>query len=182
MVGVTKSHPESEFGIEQHSRVPLILGTFIYVDAIDKKIVQLLQDDASRSTREIADLVGLSSTPCWRRIQQLKDRGVITGHVALVDPRSVNLALTALVLIRTSEHNAAWTDRLIDTLSEFDEIVEAFRTSGETDYLLKVLVPDMDAYDSFYQRLIERIDLYDVRTTFVMEEMKRTTSLSLDYV
>ncbi len=152
------------------------------MDAIDREIVNLLQHDASRSTREIAEIVGLSATPCWRRIQNLEKRGILVGQVALVDPRSVNLALTALVQIRTSEHNAAWTKRFLETIEMFDEIVEAYRTSGETDYMLKVLVPDMDAYDSFYLRLIERIDLYDVRTTFAMEEMKRTTSVTLDYV
>ncbi len=152
------------------------------MDAIDKHIVQLLQSDATVSVRDIADTVGLTPTPCWRRIQNLEQSGVITGRVALVDPRQVNLYLTALVLIRTNEHNAEWTARFLETVEQFDEVVEAYRTSGELDYLLKVVVPDMDAYDQFYLRLIEYIDLYDVRSTFVMEEMKRTTALPLSYV
>jgi len=152
------------------------------MDAIDKQIVQLLQTDASLPVRDIAETVGLTATPCWRRIQNLERSGVITGRVALVDPREVNLSLTALVLIRTNEHNAEWTARFLETIERFDEVVEAYRTSGELDYLLKVVVPDMDAYDQFYLRLIEFIDLYDVRSTFVMEEMKRTTALPLSYV
>lgn len=152
------------------------------MDEIDKQIVQLLQTNASLPVRDIADTVGLTATPCWRRIQNLERDGIITRRVALVDPREVNLSLTALVLIRTNEHNADWTARFLETIERFDEVVEAYRTSGELDYLLKVLVPDMDAYDQFYLRLIEFIDLYDVRTTFVMEQMKHTTALPLSYV
>lgn len=151
------------------------------MDEIDKQIVQLLQTDASISVRDIADTVGLTATPCWRRIQNLERAGIITGRVALVDPQAINLSLTALVLIRTNEHNAEWTARFLETVQNFDEVVEAYRTSGELDYMLKVVVPDMDAYDQFYLRLIEYIDLYDVRSTFVMEEMKRTTALPLSY-
>ncbi len=152
------------------------------MDDIDKQIVQLLQVDATLPVRDIAETVGLTATPCWRRIQNLERSGIITGRVALVDPREVNLALTALVLIRTNEHNAEWTARFLETVERFDEVVEAYRTSGELDYLLKVIVPDMDAYDQFYLRLIEYIDLYDVRSTFVMEEMKHTTAVPLSYV
>ncbi len=152
------------------------------MDEIDKKIVQLLQEDASIPVREIADQVGLTSTPCWRRIQALEKSGVLTRQVALVEPQMINLSLTALVLIRTNEHNAEWTERFLDTVEKFEEVIEAYRTSGELDYLLKVVVPDMEAYDKFYLRLIEHIDLYDVRSTFVMEQMKHTTALPLAYV
>ena len=151
------------------------------MDDIDKQIVQLLQADASTSVRDIADIVGLTATPCWRRIQNLERSGVISGRVALVDPLAVNLSLTALVLIRTNEHNASWTARFLETVERFDEVIEAYRTSGELDYMLKVVVPDMAEFDQFYLRLIEYIDLYDVRSTFVMEEMKRTTALPLSY-
>lgn len=152
------------------------------MDEIDKKILQLLQADASIPVREIADQVGLTSTPCWRRIQALEKSGVLARRVAIVDRHLVNLSLTALVLIRTNEHNAEWTERFFSTLAQFDEVVEAYRTSGELDYLLKVVVPNMEAYDQFYRRLIEYIDLYDVRSTFVMDQMKHTTALPLDYV
>lgn len=151
------------------------------MDEIDRSIVRLLQEDAGQSVREIADQVGLTPTPCWRRIQKLEDSGVIRGRVALISPAAVNLSLTAIVMIKTNEHNARWTDGFLDSISRFDEVVEAYRTSGELDYMLKVVVPDMDAYDAFYLRLIEEIDLYDVRSTFVMEQMKHTTALPLHY-
>ena len=151
------------------------------MDEIDRQILQLLQRDATLSVREIGEAVGLSATPCWRRIRNLEDSGVITGRVALVAPEAVNLGVTALVLVRTNQHNRDWLARFVAGIERFDEVVEAFRTSGEVDYLLKVRVPDIAAYDAFYQRLIEEVDLYDVRSTFVMEEMKNTTSLPLDY-
>ena len=152
------------------------------MDHIDREILQVLQIDASRSVREVGELVGLSSTPCWRRIKNLEDAGVIKQRVALVDPNHVNLGVAALVMIRTNEHNKDWVARFIAGIERIPEVVEAYRTSGEIDYLLKVRVPDIAAYDEFYQRLIEEVDLYDVRTTFVMEEIKHTTALPLHYI
>lgn len=131
--------------------------------------------------REIGEIVGLSTTPCWRRIRNLEESGVLTARVALVDPLKVNLAVSALVLIRTNEHNRRWLEAFVDGIDRFPEVVEAYRTSGEVDYLLKVLVPDIAAYDAFYKRLIEEVDLYDVRTTFVLEHIKQTTALPLHY-
>jgi Lrp/AsnC family transcriptional regulator len=160
---------------------PVAALHFSIVDQIDRDIVRLLQEDASLSAREIGEQVGLTATPCWRRIQNLEADGVITRRVALVDPAKVNVGLTALVMIKTNEHNARWTERFLASVETFDEVVEAYRTSGELDYLLKAVVPDMAAYDTFYRRLIEHVDLYDVRTTFVMEEMKHTTALPLHY-
>lgn len=151
------------------------------MDDIDREILQLLQEDASRSVRQVGELIGLSPTPCWRRIKNLEDRGVISRRVALVDPDSVNLAVVALVLIRTNQHNQEWLNRFVAGIERFPEVVEAYRTSGEVDYLLKVRVPDIASYDAFYQQLIEEVDLYDVRTTFVMEEMKHTTAVPLTY-
>lgn len=151
------------------------------MDEIDRQILQLLQHDASLSVREIGETVGLSPTPCWRRIKNLEDDGVITGRVALINPEAVNLGVTALVMVRTNEHNKDWLARFVAGIERFEEVVEAFRTSGEIDYLLKVRVPDIAAYDAFYQRLIEEVDLYDVRTTFVMEEIKNTTVVPLRY-
>ena len=138
--------------------------------------------DASLSAREIAEQVNLTATPCWRRIQRLERDGVIARRVALVDPAAVNLAVSAIVQIRTNRHSASWLDDFAAALDKFPEIVEAYRTSGDTDYMLRVVVPDIETYDVFYKRLIEEVDLYDVRTVFVMEEMKRTTALPLDYV
>jgi Lrp/AsnC family transcriptional regulator len=144
--------------------------------------VRLLQEDGSLSARELGDLVGLTPTPCWRRVRALEDSGVITGRVALVDPSSVNLHVTALVNIRTNDHSSAWVDTFQSALDRFPEIVEAFRTSGDTDYVVKVMVPSITAYDEFYKRLIDAVALYDVRTVFVMEEMKHTTALPLHHV
>lgn len=151
------------------------------MDQVDREIVRLLQEDATLSAREVADHVNLTPTPCWRRIQRLERSGVLTKRVALVDPSSVNLNVSALVHIRTNRHNAAWLDQFTAAIDDFPEIVEAYRTSGEVDYMLRVVVPDMEAYDVFYKRLIEEVELYDVRTIFVMEEIKRTTALPLKY-
>jgi Lrp/AsnC family transcriptional regulator len=151
------------------------------VDLIDRKILQLLQEDASLSARELGDRVGLTATPCWRRVQNLEKMGIISRRVALLDSSALNLSMTAIVQVRTNDHSARWLEGFQTAIADFSEIVEASRTSGETDYMLRVVVPDMAAYDDFYKRLIERVDLYDVRSVFVMEELKRTTALPLDY-
>jgi len=142
----------------------------------------LLQEDAALTARELAEHVGLTPTPCWRRVQNLEAAGVITGRVALVDPTAVNLGVTALVQVRTNDHSSNWLNRFQAAIDQLPEIVEAYRTSGEIDYMLRVVVPSIDAYDAFYRRLIELVDLYDVRTIFVMEKMKQTTALPLDYL
>ena len=134
------------------------------------------------NARELGEAVGLTATPCWRRVQNLERQGVIDRRVALLDPEQLGLGITALVHIRTNQHSARWLEDFGRAISDLPEIVEALRTSGETDYLLRVVVPDIAAYDEFYKGLIERVDLYDVRTVFVMEELKRTTALPLDYV
>lgn len=151
------------------------------MDEIDRDIVRLLQTDATLSVRDIAEQIGLTPTPCWRRLQNLEASGVIKARVALINPETVNLSLTAMVAIKTSQHNAEWTQKFHDTIGHYDEVLEVYRTTGETDYLLKVVVPDMEAFDVFYLKLIEQIDLYDVRSIFVMEQMKHTTALPLHY-
>lgn len=152
------------------------------MDLVDREIVQLLQEDASLTARELAEHVGLTPTPCWRRVQNLEASGVITKRVALVDPAAVNLNVTALVQIRTNDHSAEWLTQFQGAVEQFPEVVEAYRTSGEIDYMLRVVVPSIDAYDQFYKRLIDAVDLYDVRTIFVMERMKQTTALPLHYL
>ena len=149
------------------------------VDQLDREIVRLLQADGSLSAREIGEVVGLTPTPCWRRVKALEDDGVILRRVALVDPSAVDLDVTAMVNIRTNDHGPDWIERFRAALDRFPEIVEAYRTSGDTDYVLKVMVASITAYDAFYQRLISAIDLYDVRTTFVMEQLKHTTALPI---
>lgn len=152
------------------------------MDEVDREILLLLQQDASLTARELAEHVGLTPTPCWRRVQNLEAAGVITARVALVDPVSVNLGVTALVQIRTNNHSAEWLEEFHAAIDSLPEIVEAYRTSGEIDYMLRVVVPSIDDYDVFYRRLIDLVDLYDVRTIFVMEKMKQTTALPLTYL
>ncbi|BAN00998.1 Lrp/AsnC family transcriptional regulator [Ilumatobacter coccineus] len=152
------------------------------MDEVDREIVRLLQIDGSLTARELGEQVGLTSTPCWRRVKALEDDGTIERRVALINPSSVNLGVTALVNIRTNDHSPEWLERFRDAIALFPEIVEAYRTSGDIDYTLKVLVPSIEAYDHFYKRLIAAIDLYDVRSIFAMEELKRTTELPLDYL
>ncbi len=151
------------------------------MDTIDKKIIALLQLDARLSAREIAETVGLTPAPCWRRIQRLESEGIISSRVALVNPNKVNLSVSAVVEIRTNRHNADWLQQFTAAVEKFPEIIEAFRTSGEVDYMLRVVAPDMETYDLFYKKLVEEVDLYDVRTHFIMEEMKSTTALPLEY-
>ncbi len=151
------------------------------VDHIDRDILRELQRDGGLSARELGDRVGLTPTPCWRRVRALEDSGVITRRVALVDPAAINLDVTALVNIRTNDHSSRWIESFRKAVARFPEIVEAYRTSGDIDYTLKVMVPSIAAYDAFYKRLIDAVDLYDVRTIFVMEEIKHTTALPLDY-
>ncbi len=151
------------------------------VDEVDREIVQLLQADAGLTARELAEHVGLTPTPCWRRVQNLEAAGVITGRVALVDPESVNLSVTAIVQIRTNDHSAAWLAKFQTAIDGFPEVVEAYRTSGEIDYVLRVVMPSIVAWDLLYKRLIEAVELYDVRASFVMEKMKQTTALPLHY-
>lgn len=151
------------------------------MDDIDRKILGLLQKDATLSTAEIAEMVGLSTTPCWRRIQILEQEGYITRRVALVDRTKVNVPLDVFVAIRTNEHNFEWLDEFARIVCEFPEVVELYRMSGEVDYLMRVVVPDMTAYDTFYKQLIKKVQLTDVSSSFAMERIKYTTALPLDY-
>ena len=151
------------------------------MDAIDKKIIELIQFDASLTAREIAEKVGLTTAPCWRRIQRLEAEGIIASRVAIIDPEKINLPVLALVEIRTNRHNAEWLTDFISAIKKFPEIIEAYRTSGEVDYMLRVVAPNMETYDLFYKKLVEEVDLYDVRTHFVMERIKATTELPLKY-
>lgn len=151
------------------------------MDDIDRKILGLLQKDATLSTAEIAEIVGLSTTPCWRRIQILEQEGFITRRVALVDRNKINVPLDVFVAIKTNEHNFDWLDEFARMVCEFPEVVELYRMSGDVDYLMRVVVPDMAAYDEFYKKLIKKVELTDVSSSFAMERIKYTTALPLDY-
>ncbi len=151
------------------------------MDTIDRKILSILQRDATIPIAEIAEQVGLSTTPCWRRIQKLDEAGVIRARVALLDGGLLNVGVTVFVSVRTNQHNAAWFERFSKAVDEIPEVVEFYRMSGDVDYLLRVVVPDIAAYDSVYQRLIETVSLSDVSSSFAMEQIKYTTALPLDY-
>jgi Lrp/AsnC family transcriptional regulator len=149
------------------------------MDATDRRILGILQEDAATPLTAIAERVGLSATPCWRRIQKLEEAGVIRKRVALLDAERLNLGVTVFVSIRTTEHTAAWLKRFAEATQAFPEIVELYRMSGDVDYLMRVVVTDIKAYDDFYKRLIARIPLADVSSSFAMEQMKFTTALPL---
>ncbi len=151
------------------------------MDDIDRNILSILQGDTTMPIADIAERVGLSTTPCWRRIQKLDDTGVIRSRVALLDGDRLNVGVTVFVSVRTNEHNAAWFERFSKAVDEIPEVVEFYRMSGDIDYLLRVVVPDIAAYDSVYQRLIEKVSLSDVSSSFAMEQIKYTTALPLDY-
>ena len=152
------------------------------MDDTDIQILDCLQNDATLAVSEIAKRVGLSTSPCWNRIQRLEAAGVIRSRVGLLDPAALNVGVTAFVSNRTSNHNAAWFEKFSKAVSLAPEVVEFYRMSGDVDYLLRVVVPDIRAYDEFYKRLIDDVDLQDVSSSFAMEEIKYTTALPLDYV
>ncbi|MHA1107975.1 MAG: Lrp/AsnC family transcriptional regulator [Alphaproteobacteria bacterium] len=151
------------------------------MDGFDKKILALLQEDATLPVAELADKVGLSTTPCWRRIQKLEQAGIIRGRVALLDGEALNAGVTVFVSVKTNRHDADWLAEFAAAVSAIPEVVEFYRMSGEIDYLLRVVVPDIAAYDDVYKRLIERVALADVSSSFAMEQIKYTTALPLHY-
>ncbi|MEM9495715.1 MAG: Lrp/AsnC family transcriptional regulator [Pseudomonadota bacterium] len=150
------------------------------MDSIDKAILGYLQRDASAPVGEIADAVGLSQTPCWRRIKKLEEDGVIR-RVALADRAALNLKLTAFVAVKTADHSDAWLAEFADKVRRVPEVVELHRMSGETDYLMKVVCPDMESFDAVYKKLISTAAFSDVTSTFSMEQLKDTTEMPLDY-
>ena len=151
------------------------------MDQIDKNILTLIQDDATLSLNEIADQVHLSRNACWNRVRQMEDKGIIRARVTLLDPERLNLGLTVFISVRTNNHTSDWLQRFHAAVRTLPEIIGIYRTTGEVDYLLQVVVPSMKAYDGLYQRLISKIELNDVSSSFVMEEIKRTTVLPLHY-
>ena len=149
------------------------------MDAIDKKILATLQDDASLSVAEIGQRVGLSSTPCWKRIQKLEADGVIQKRVALVDQVKIGLGITVFVSIETGDHSQEWLARFADTVSAMPEVMEFYRMAGDVDYMLRVVVADMQSYDTFYKKLIAAAPLKNVTSRFAMEKIKSTTALPI---
>ena len=152
------------------------------MDRLDRMILTILQEDATVPVAEIGRRVGLSTTPCWRRIQKMEEEGVIKGRVAVLNPAKVNAKVTVFVSITTNQHNEDWLTRFAKVISEFPEVIEFYRMSGQIDYLLKVVVPDIEAYDAFYKKLVSKIDIMDVSSAFAMETIKNETALPLGYM
>ena len=161
------------------SQILLIMAGF---DRKDRQILEALQADASQSVAAIAERIGLSQNACWRRIKQLETDGVIVRRVALVDPAAVGTGVTVFVSIRTNEHSADWLDRFAASIVDIPEVVEFYRLSGDVDYLLKILVTDIDDYDRVYKKLIADTPLSDVSSSFAMERIKYTTSVPVPSV
>ncbi len=150
------------------------------MDKIDRKILILLQEDATLPLTEIAARVNLSPTPCWKRIKRLESDGILTRRVALIDPDKVNLGVSVFVHIKTSGHNSSWLSDFARKVAAFPEVAELYRMSGEWDYLLRVVVSDIQAFDVFYKKLIDSVDgLSNVTSSFAMEQIKYTTALPL---
>ena len=149
------------------------------MDRIDRRILELIQEDSTLAVAEIAERVGLSSTPCWRRIQKLEKEGVVRKRVALLDRDHLNLGVDVFVAVKTNQHNANWFAAFSKVVNAFPEVVEFYRMSGDIDYLMRVVVKDIAAFDAFYQKLIEQVELNDVSSSFAMERLKYTTALPL---
>lgn len=149
------------------------------LDSIDRKILTVLQEDASLSIAEIGERVGLSSTPCWKRIQKLEADGIILRRVALVAQDKIGLGLTVFVSIETGDHSEAWLSKFADAVSAMPEVLEFYRMAGDVDYMLRVVVADMKSYDVFYKRLIATAPLKNVTSRFAMEKIKSVTAMPI---
>lgn len=154
------------------------MSNIVEIDAIDRKILRLIQQDATLAIQEIGRQVGLSANPCWRRIKRMEEAGLIERRVALLDPARLGLGLTSFVAIRTSNHSAEWLDAFAKGIGDIPEIIECHRMSGDTDYLLKVVVADISDYDRVYKALISCVPgISDVSSAFSMERLKYGTAL-----
>jgi len=152
------------------------------LDKIDLQILALLQQDASLPVGEIAEKVRLSVTPCWRRIQRLEAEGIIRKRVALLDAGKLNVGVTVFVAVKTARHNQEWFEKFHAAVMKIPEVVEFYRMSGDMDYLLRVIVPDIAGYDAVYKKLIKTADLFDVSSSFAMEQIKYTTAVPLNFI
>ena len=149
------------------------------MDAIDRKILAVVQEDASLSVAEIGNRVGLSSTPCWKRIQRLEAEGVITRRVAVLDQDKLGLGVTVFVSVETGDHSEQWLKTFAQVVGAMPEVMEFYRMAGDVDYMLRVVVKDIAGYDEFYKKLIAAIPLKNVTSRFAMEKIKSTTELPI---
>ncbi len=142
------------------------------LDRLDREILRLIATDASLSLADIAAKIGLTSTPCWKRIRRMEEAGIIKGRITKIDPAKVGLPVAAFVAVETADHSADWLQRFAEVVRETPEIVDAWRMSGDVNYLLHVVVPDIAAYDAFYRKLIAAVPLRNVTSRFSMERLK----------
>ena len=152
------------------------------MDDIDRRILNCLQRDAAMPVAALAERVGISASPCWRRVQRLEETGVIRARVALLDAKQVNVGVNVFVSVRTNQHRKDWADAFCRVATNLPEVVGFYRMAGHVDYMMHIVVPSIEAYDAVYNRLIAQIDLYDVSASFAMEVLKSTTALPLDYL
>lgn len=155
--------------------------TNLSLDKLDRQILTLVQNDASLSVAQVAEQVGVSKSACWRRIQKLEAMGVILERVTLLNQAKINLPLTVYISVRTSQHNDKWMQNFNQVLKDIPEVLEIHRMSGDLDYLIKAVVPDMLGYDKLYKKVI-KADLHDVSSSFVMETTKQTTRMPLSHL
>ena len=149
------------------------------MDAIDVKILKLLQQDCNLPASEIAETVGLSTSPCWKRIAKLRETGIIKQQLSILDAAKLGFGLTAYVSIKTGEHSGTWLNEFSKTVTAMPEVMEFHRMAGDVDYMLKVVVADIDSFDKFYKRLIGSSAINEVTSRFSMEKIKDTTELPL---
>ncbi len=149
------------------------------MDAVDRKILAVVQEDASLSVAEVGQRVGLSSTPCWKRLQRLEADGVIMRRVALVNPDKIGLGITVFVSVETNDHSQEWLKKFAEVVGAMPEVMEFYRMAGDVDYMLRVVVADMAGYDAFYKKLIGTVPLKNVTSRFAMERIKQTTALPI---
>ena len=152
------------------------------MDSKDRAILKALQEDATLTVGELAENISLSKSACWRRIQNLEESGIISARVTLLDQHALGLNLTVFTAIKTHEHSAKWFDQFHSVTASMPNVMEVHRMSGEVDYLMRAVVPDMKSYDSMYRELIGNVNLFDVSSSFSMETIKYTTALPLDYL
>jgi Lrp/AsnC family transcriptional regulator len=150
------------------------------MDSFDRHILALLQQDATLALKDLAEAVNLSTTPCWKRVKRLEEEGYIRARVALLDGERLGLGLSVFVQIKTQRHDSRWLARFAETVTAFEEVVEFYRMSGDWDYMLRVVVADINAYDRFYKKLITSTEgLSDITSSFAMEQIKYSTALPL---
>jgi Lrp/AsnC family transcriptional regulator len=152
------------------------------MDKKDKGILKVLQEDATITVSELAEAIGLSKSACWRRIQILEESGIIGARVTLLNQQALGLNLTVYAAVKTHEHNKAWFDQFHAVTTAMPNVMEVHRLSGDIDYLIRAVVPDMNRYDEMYKEMISRVNLFDVSSSFSMETIKYTTALPLDYL